>query len=53
MTYYVVRVKTPDQLVQALVLVLDKDQNLREQVNLKVGEEFEIISIQILGVDWP
>lgn len=53
MTYYVVRVTMPDHTVQALVLVLDKNQNLMEQVMLKISGQFEIISIQILGVDWP
>jgi hypothetical protein len=53
MTYYVVRIRTPDQFVQVLVLVLDKDQNLMEQVTLRVKGQFEVISIQILGVDWP
>lgn len=53
MTYYVVRVKTPDQCVQALVFVLDRNHNLMDQVMLKVGDQFEIISIRIMGVDWP
>ena len=53
MTYYVVRIRTPDQLVQALVFVLCRNQNLMEQVMLKVPGQFEVMSIQILGVDWP
>jgi hypothetical protein len=53
MTYYVVRIRTPDQQVHALVLVLDREQHLIEQVSLKVKGQFEVVSIQILGVDWP
>jgi hypothetical protein len=53
MTYYVVRVKTPEQPVQVLVFVLDRNHNLMDQVMLKVGNQFEVISIQVLGVDWP
>ncbi len=53
MTYYVVRIRTPDQLTQALVFVLDRNQNLMEQVMLKISGQFEVMSIQILGVDWP
>ena len=53
MIYYVVRVRTHDQIVQALVFALDRNQNLMEQVMKKVGDQFEVISIQIMGVDWP
>jgi hypothetical protein len=53
MTYYVVRVSMPDHTVQALVLVLDRNQNLMDQITHRMGDQFEVISIQILGVDWP
>jgi len=53
MTYYVVRVRMCDQSVQALVFVLNRDQNLMDQVIKKVGDQFEVISIQIMGMDWP
>lgn len=53
MTYYVVRIRTPDQLTQALVFVLDRNQNLMDQIMCKINGQFEVISIQILGVDWP
>ena len=52
MTYYVVRVKTPNQIYQSLIFVLDKRQNLMEQVITKVGDQFQIISIRVLGGDW-
>lgn len=53
MTYYVVRVQPPNQEIQTLVLVLNKDQNLNQQVTERVGPYYVIISINILGVDWP
>ena len=53
MTYYVVRAQTPNQEIQTLVLVLDKDQNLEQQVTERVGPHYVIVSINILGVDWP
>jgi hypothetical protein len=53
MTYYVVRVRTPDQQTHSLVFVLNKDQNLMDQVIAKVGDKHLIISINILGHDWP
>ena len=53
MAYFVVRVKTPDQELQVLLFALDKHQNLMEQVIAKVGDQFTVLSINLLGVDWP
>jgi len=53
MAYFVVRVKTPDQELQVLLFALDKHQNLMEQVVAKVGAQFTVLSINLLGVDWP
>ena len=53
MTYYVVRLQLPHEEPQTLVFVLDRNQNLMEQVSLKVGNQFVILSVQLLGIDWP
>lgn len=53
MIYYVVRVQLPSCQVDTLVFALNSNQNLMEQVMIRVGGECEIQSIQILGVDWP
>lgn len=53
MAYFVVRVQTPDQELQVLLFTLNKHENLMEQVVAKVGSQFIILSINVLGVDWP
>lgn len=52
MTYYVVRVQTPNQEAKALIFVLDRNQNLMDQVIQKIGPEFVVLGINMLGVDW-
>jgi hypothetical protein len=53
MVYYVVRVQLPSQQVEALVFALNSNENLMDQVHEKVGNQFIILSINLLGVDWP
>jgi hypothetical protein len=53
MAYFVVRVQTPDQELQVLLFTLNKHENLMEQVVAKVGTQFTVLSINLLGVDWP
>ncbi len=53
MAYYVVRIQTPDFQTQALVFVLDRNQNLMEQVEARIGTNFLVLSVNLLGVDWP
>ena len=52
MVYYVVRVRD-HQCDQALVLVLNSGEDLWEQVTARLGTSIQILSIQILGCDWP
>jgi len=52
MTYFLVRVQTPDQQTQDLFFVLDRNQNLVDQVIARIGQDHVILSINVLGTDW-
>jgi hypothetical protein len=53
MLYYVIRILTPDQQQETKVLILNSHKNLMDQVIARLGNNFTIISIQVLGIDWP
>lgn len=53
MLYYVIRILTLDQKQSTRVLILNSHENLMEQVTARLGNNFSILSIQVLGVDWP
>jgi len=53
LAYYVVRVQTPDSQSHVLVFVLDSGESLMDQVEEKVGADFKVLSVNLLGVDWP
>ena len=53
MLYYVIRILTPDQQRETKVLILNSHKNLMDQVIARLGNNFTIISIQVLGIDWP
>ena len=53
MLYYVIRILTPDQQQSTRILILDRHKNLMDQVIARLGNNFTIISIQVLGIDWP
>jgi len=53
MLYYVIRILTTDQQQETKVLILNSHKNLMEQVVDRIGSDYTIISIQVLGIDWP
>lgn len=53
MLYYVIRIVTPQQQQLTKILILNSHQNLMEQVVAKIGDDYTILSIEVLGVDWP
>lgn len=52
MIYYVVKVQTPNQACESLVFALDSNQNLMEQVTVKLGKSFLILDIHVLNWEW-
>lgn len=53
MLYYVVLIQLPDFTSRSLVLVLDKTQNLMDQVVMKLGNDVVILDIRVMGDAWP
>jgi hypothetical protein len=53
MLYYVIRILTPQQQQSTRVFILNSHQNLMEQVIDRIGNNYTILSIEVLGVDWP
>lgn len=53
MLYYVIRILTPQQQQSTRVFILNSHQNLMEQVVARIGNNYTILSIQVLGLDWP